>query len=134
MYSQQQPGYGMQGGYGMQPMGNTSGQGPQAVVPAEVQGLNWGAFFWNWIWAIFNNAGIVWILVGLFFSPVASIYLLIKGNELAWQNKPWASVEAFKSTQRKWAIAGLILVVGSILLACVFGILGGLLGALSNSN
>ena len=107
-------------GYGMsQGMGNTSGQGPTAVVPAEVQGLNWGAFFWNWIWAIFNNAGVVWIIVGLFFSPVAAIFLLIKGNELAWQNKQWASVEAFKATQRKWAIAGLALFAIGIIFGCL---------------
>src|SRR5687768_7324421 len=94
---------------GQMSYGNTSGQGPGAAVPPEVQGLNWGGFFWNWIWAIFNNAGVLWIVIGLFFSPIASIYLLIKGNELAWQNKQWDSVEAFKSTQRKWALAGLIL-------------------------
>lgn len=122
-----------QAGYGAQGMGNTSGQGPMAAVPPEVQGLNWGAFFWNWIWAIFNNAGVVWILVGLFFSPVASIYLLIKGNELAWQNKPWASVEAFKSTQRKWAIAGLILIGISVVFGCLAIVLGGILGAASSN-
>ncbi len=114
----QPSGYG-QASYPQAGYGNTSGQGPGAMVPAEVQGLNWGAFFWNWIWAIFNNAGVVWIIVGLLFSPVASIYLLIKGNELAWQNKQWESVEAFKSTQRKWAIAGLILIGGSIAFACL---------------
>lgn len=106
------------GGYGMQ-SGNNSGQGPGAAVPPEVQGLNWGAFFWNWIWALVNNAGIVWVLIGFFFSPVASIFLLIKGNELAWQNKRWDSVEAFKSHQRKWAIAGLVLIGLSIGLACI---------------
>ena len=99
--------------------GNTSGQGPGAAVPPEVQGLNWGGFFWNWIWAIFNNAGALWIIIGLLFSPVASIYLLLKGNELAWQNKQWDSVEAFKSTQRKWAIAGLIIIGLSFALSCL---------------
>ena len=125
--------YSPQAGYGMaQSMGNTSGQGPTAVVPAEVQGLNWGAFFWNWIWAIFNNAGVVWILVGLFFSPIASIYLLIKGNELAWQNKQWESVEAFKSTQRKWAIAGLVVFGISIVLSCLIILFSVVLAAGSN--
>jgi hypothetical protein len=115
-------------------MENTSGQGLNAVVPAEVQGLNWGAFFWNWIWAIFNNAGIVWILVSFFFTPIGAIYLLIKGNEVAWQNKQWASVEAFKSTQRKWAIAGLVLFGLGILLSCVFIVLTFVLAAASSSS
>lgn len=121
-----------QSGYGQASSGNTSGQGPGAAVPAEIQGLNWGGFFWNWIWAIFNNAGVVWIIVGLLFSPVASIYLLIKGNELAWQNKQWDSVEAFKATQRKWAIAGLIIIGISVALSCVI-VLFSLIAASANS-
>lgn len=119
-------------GQGMQMGSNNSGQGPGSVVPQEIQGLNWGGFFWNWIWAIFNNAGIVWILVGLFFSPVASIFLLIKGNELAWQNKQWASVEAFKATQRKWAIAGLIVIGLSVAFGCLAVILSTLAASTSN--
>jgi hypothetical protein len=125
--------YSAPGNYGMS-MENTSGKGLTAVVPAEVQGLNWGAFFWNWIWAIFNNAGIVWILVSFFFTPIGAIYLLIKGNEIAWQNKQWASTDAFKSTQRKWAIAGLIIVGGGLLLACVGIGLSILLAAASSSS
>ena len=61
----------------------------------------------TWIWAIVNNAGMLWILIGCFCSADPNIFLLIKGNELAWQNKRWDSVEAFKAHQRKWAIAGL---------------------------
>jgi len=125
--------YSASGNYGMS-MENTSGQGLNAAVPAEVQGLNWGAFFWNWIWAIFNNAGIVWILVSFFLTPIGAIYLLIKGNEIAWQNKQWASVEAFKSTQRKWAIAGLILFGLGIVLSCVFILLTFVLAAASSSS
>jgi hypothetical protein len=120
------------GGYGMQ-AANNSGQGQGSPVPPEVQGLNWGAFFLNWIWAIVNNAGILWVLVGLFFSPVASIFLLIKGNELAWQNKRWDSVEAFKAHQRKWAIAGLILIGVSVVFACVMVFLSVILSAASSS-
>jgi len=41
-----------------------------------------------------------------------SIYLGIKGRELAWQNKRWDSVEHFNSVQRRWSVWGLILVFG----------------------
>lgn len=54
------------------------------MVPEEVKGLNWGAFFLNWIWAIGNN---VWIGLAALVpcvNIVVAIYLLIKGNELAW--------------------------------------------------
>ena len=34
---------------------NTSGQGKDAVVPAEIRGWSWGAFFLTWIWGVGNN-------------------------------------------------------------------------------
>src|SRR5215217_2923009 len=109
------------GGYGMQAV-NNSGQGEGTAVPPEAQGLNWGAFFWTWIWAIVNNAGALWIVIGLLAGwlwPIPNIVFLIKGNELAWQGKRWDSVEAFKASQRKWAIAGLVLLGLSIIVSCV---------------
>ncbi len=113
--------------------GNTSGQGEQTLVPPDVQGLNWGGLLLNWIWAIGNNAGILWIIIGLFFSPIASIYLLIKGNEIAWKNKRWESVEHFKATQRKWAIAGLIVLGLSLGLACVAVVLSVIAAGMGNA-
>ena len=35
----------------------------------------------------------------------------IKGNEWAWRNKKWVSVEEFKQVKRSWAKWGLILLV-----------------------
>ena len=31
---------------------NTSGQGKNSVIPDGVKGWSWGAFMFNWIWAI----------------------------------------------------------------------------------
>jgi hypothetical protein len=118
MYSQQA----QQIGYDVT---NTSGQGANTSIPAEVQGLNWGAFFLGWIWSAFNGGGALWIIVGLFFSPIDRIFLLFKGNEISWKNKQWESVEAFKATQRKWVIAGLVIIV----VAVVIGVLGSVIGA-----
>ena len=39
-------------------MENTSGQGAAAVVPEEIKGWNWGAFFLSAIWSIAHS---VWI-------------------------------------------------------------------------
>ena len=108
---------------------NSSGQST-AVVPAEVSGLNWGAFFLGWIWSAFNGAGILWVIIGLFLSPIDRIYLLFKGNELAWKGKHWDSPAAFKASQRKWMMAGLIILA----VALVFGILSALLGGMAASN
>ena len=35
-------------------MENTSGQGKASVLPAELKGWNWGAFFLHVIWGIGN--------------------------------------------------------------------------------
>ena len=59
-------------------MENTSGQGAASVVPGEIKGWNWGAFFLNWIWSIGNN---VWIgLLALILGIIMSIILGVKGE------------------------------------------------------
>lgn len=96
-------------------MDNTSGQGKGAVMPEEAKGLAWGAFFWQWIWGIFNR---VWLSF-LVFVPVIGLavpfVLLFKGRQWAWQSKTWESVEEFNRVQRKWAIAGLIFLAVAVL-------------------
>ncbi len=118
MYDQQA----QQMGYGTV---NTSGQGAAATVPAEIQGLNWGGLMLSWIWGIGNSTWIALLSFIPFIGVFVPFYLLFKGNELAWKNKQWASVEAFKATQRKWAIAGLVILV----IAVVLGVLGSVIGA-----
>ena len=83
---------------------NTSGMGDKSIVPEGIKGWSWGAFFWNWIWAIGNNT---WIgLLALIPLPlmgfIMGIVLGINGREWAWKNKKWESVEAFNKTQQKW--------------------------------
>jgi len=112
-----------------QGIGDSSGQST-AAVPAEVSGLNWGAFLLGWIWSAFNGAGILWVLIGLFFSPIDRIFLLFKGNELAWKGKQWESPAAFKASQRKWMMAGLIILAVGL----VIGILSAALGGMAASN
>ena len=111
--------------------GNTSGQGLLAVVPPELMGWNWGAFLLTWIWGVGNN---VWLaLIALVPVPLVglamSIILGLKGNEWAWQNKRWDSIEQFRRTQRKWmywgiaaAVAPFVLILGVVLI--LIGILG----------
>jgi hypothetical protein len=95
--------------------GNTSGQGSNAVVPEEVKGWSWGAFFLTWIWGIGNS---VWLAL-LMFIPVVNwvmpFILGIKGREWAWQAKHWDSVEQFNKTQKTWGMVGLILAITGII-------------------
>ncbi len=87
---------------------NTSGQGRAADIPDEIKGWNWGAFLLTIFWGIGNR---VWIAL-LFLIPIVHLviwfYLGAKGNELAWRNKKWDSIEHFRKTQRKWMYAGIV--------------------------
>lgn len=98
---------------------NTSGMGSQAVVPDGVRGWNWGASLLSWIWAIGNNTWIGLLALIPYVGLVMSIILGVKGNEWAWRNKRWNSVEHFRKTQRTWAWWGL----GVFLLSFILGLL-----------
>ena len=84
-------------------MENTSGQGSVAVVPAEIDRWNWGAFLLNWIWGIGNNTFIALLVFVPFVGFVMPFVLGVKGSAWAWRNKRWDSVEHFQAVQRKWA-------------------------------
>lgn len=84
-------------------MENTSGQGKTAVVPAQIDRWNWGAFLLNWIWGIGNNTFIALLVFVPFFGFVMPFILGVKGSAWAWRNKRWDSVEHFLTVQKKWA-------------------------------
>ena len=86
---------------------NTSGRGKSAVIPEEIQKWNWGAFFFNFIWGLFNQTFISLLMLVPFLNMVMPFVLGAKGSEWAWQNKRWESVEHFKKVQRIWAYCGL---------------------------
>jgi hypothetical protein len=98
-------------------MDNTSGQGKAASIPGEIRGWSWGAFLMNWIWGLFNRTWIALAVLLPVIGFVVWIILGIKGNEWAWRNKRWDDVEHFKRVQRKWAIAGFVLLL--LPLACI---------------
>lgn len=85
------------------------------TVPDEVKCFNWGAFFLVWVWGLFNKTFItllylicIFIPASMFFAFCFQLWFGFKGNEWAWKNKKWKSIEHFHKIQRKWAIAGLI--------------------------
>jgi hypothetical protein len=97
-------------------MENTSGGGPKAVVPREIDRWNWGAFLLTWIWGIGNNTFIALLMFVPFVNVVMWIVLGVKGSAWAWQNKRWDSIDDFKQTQRKWALWGAIVPVLAVFL------------------
>jgi len=88
---------------------NTSGLGELATVPEELKGWSWGGFALTWIWGVCNGVLIALLCLIPFFNLAWAIVLGIKGNEWAWRNKKWDSIEHFKSTQRPWNIAGIVI-------------------------
>ncbi|TJZ74274.1 cytochrome c oxidase assembly factor Coa1 family protein [Chitiniphilus eburneus] len=95
-------------------MENTSGQGPHAAVPPEIDRWNWGAFLLNWIWGIGNNTPLALLMFVPFVNLVMPFVLGVKGSAWAWRHKRWESIAAFRATQRRWAWWGLGILVASI--------------------
>jgi hypothetical protein len=78
------------------------------ALPPGVARWNWGAFLLNWIWGLGNNTFVALLALVPIVNVVMIFVLGAKGGEWAWRNKRWESVEHFKSVQRNWAVAGVI--------------------------
>lgn len=101
------------------------GNADRVAASDEMHRFNWGAFFFNFIWAFFNGAyvqsfiyiGVVFFLniFNPFISSLAGLGLCIwfgiNGNEWAWKNKSWKSLDYFYLIQRRWAMAILIYLI-----------------------
>ncbi|GAA5169889.1 hypothetical protein [Viridibacterium curvum] len=90
---------------------NTSGMGKGHPIPEDVKGWGWGPFVLSWIWALGNKTYIGLLALVPYVGLIVSIYLGIKGRELAWQNKRWDSVEHFNRIQRRWSFWALVLFI-----------------------
>jgi hypothetical protein len=100
-------------------MENTSGQGETADVPQEIIRWNWGAFVLNWIWGIRNKTYIAFLCIIPIFGFVMMIVMGMKGNEWAWQNRHWESVEQFQLEQKIWSKWGIRIGFLLIILAII---------------
>jgi hypothetical protein len=102
------------------------------TFPPEIDRWNWGAFLLNWIWGVGNNT----FIALLCFIPGIGIIMVFvlgaKGSRWAWRNGRWDSIEHFKRTQRLWAIWGVVIWLGTIVL--FGGIFGGVFYALRHSG
>jgi hypothetical protein len=126
-------------GYGGQYDTNTSAT--RGAVPQELKGgWNWGAFWYSWIWGLNHKTPVTLfsLLFGLAGRLVPGLGLVnlglavwfgARGNEWAWQNRRFDSVEHFRAVQRAWAMW----VLGSFILILILFVIGvaiGLAGAL----
>jgi hypothetical protein len=90
---------------------NNSGQGVNSQLPPELRRWNFGALGFNWIWGLFNGTYIALLTLIPPISFIMPFVLLVKGNEWAWKNKRWKSVEHFQKVQRAWGLVWLTLIV-----------------------
>lgn len=98
---------------------NNSGMN-QDSFPDGVKGWSWGAFFLNWIWAVGNSVWIGLLALIPYVGLIMSIYLGIKGREMAWKARRWDSVEHFNEMQRKWSFWGVVVFVVGILIGVAY--------------
>jgi len=97
---------------------NTSGTGPLAQLPSELRGFNWGAFGVSFWWSIFNSTWIGLLCLIPYLGFIMCIVLGVKGNEWAWQNRRWDSIDHFKTVQKIWGTWGIALFI----FGCLVGI------------
>lgn len=89
-------------------MENHNNKESKKTIPDEIKGWNWGAFFLHFIWGIGNRTYIGLLGLVPFVNIIIMPVLGLKGNEWAWRNREWESVEEFRRVQKKWNLAGLI--------------------------
>lgn len=93
---------------------------PQEILQDDIKRkFNWGAFWLSWIWGIANKSYLTLLTLIPFFNFIWMFVCGFKGNEWAWENKKWSSLEAFNNTQKKWAIVGNCIAVLSLVLTLV---------------
>jgi hypothetical protein len=61
---------------------------------------------------------------------IMAIVLGVKGNEWAWRNKRWDSIERFKKVQRTWMWVGIAILIVSL----IVGALAAAISALYSSG
>ena len=96
-------------------MSDTSTNINPGTARTEIKGWNWGAFLLGWIWGLGNRTYIA--LLGLIpgVNIVMAFILGAKGNQWAWKNRNWESMEHFKQAQKIWSTFGAGMLVGFLL-------------------
>jgi len=100
---------------------NDSGTGVNAKLPEEIKGLNFGAYLLTPLWGAAHNYPLSFLSLIPGYGWIKSYYLLVKGNEVAWQHRRFKSVEEFKKVQKRWSIFSFIIL--GVLIAVIVPIL-----------
>lgn len=104
-----------------------------AEIPTEIDRWNWGAFLLTWIWGVGNGVFIsLLVFIPLFGILIMPFVLGAKGSAWAWRRRRWDSVAHFRRVQRLWAIWGVVIWLGAIVL--FGGTIGGIFYMLDHSE
>ena len=97
-------------------------------IERELGRWNWGAFYFGWIWGVFNKVyiSLLQLVISIFSFAVTiiglgiispflglinigiSIWLGVKGSQMAWDNGAYHNLEHFRSSRHNWNVAAAI--------------------------
>lgn len=112
---------------------NTSGT-KDGEIPPGVKRWNWAAFLMPAVWGLFSGMPYTVLLFGAVLLPTgfqlivmtaASLFLGLKGNELAWRGKKWQSVEHFRGFQKQWSSWAVKLTVAAVVILFILAMMQG---------
>jgi hypothetical protein len=103
-------------------------------VPQDMRKVfNWGA---AGLWPVWGFSNGLWWLSLVFFSIIllgsdfryfafaaVSIYMGVKGGELAWSNGSWRDVNHFVVVQKMWTVWGIVFFAVSMLYCLALSII-----------
>ncbi|MCB1186468.1 zinc ribbon domain-containing protein [bacterium] len=99
---------------------NTSGSGPQAILPDEANGWTFAGCLPFGIFGFSHNV-VGWGLVGcigVLIPPLHWLYFFVmgaSGKQIAWKHRRFADIESYRSTMQIWNIAGIAWMVITLL-------------------
>lgn len=97
----------------------------EPIFPDCINKFNWGAFvllpFWGlgngkpylfflYLPSIILHENVISTIISIIFLFI-SIYYGINGNKKSWTGKNWISIEVFDRVQRRWNIAGILVLI-----------------------
>lgn len=88
-------------------------------INKDIKRWNWGAFLMTWIWGLANRTYISLLALIPGVSIIMAFVLGIKGNQWAYKNRKWDSMEQFSQIQKQWSSFGFGILAGCILGAAV---------------
>ncbi|MGI6294809.1 MAG: RING finger protein [Armatimonadota bacterium] len=107
------------------PQGGYQHYYPQRLPPEIAGRLNWGAFLLTLFWSIANNVWIGLLVLVPYVGWVIPFVLLFKGNEWAWQNRRFESLQHFNEVQNAWMKWGVGLLLVSFAFLFLFLLMAG---------